>query len=97
MEQITKKILIILKILAIVLFIIIFFALCLVAMSNTVKNMKGESLQVVNHSGGIVLNLYGNAYLIDFTPLRQIEEWLQAHWIFVPRLIRIIQYMIELL
>lgn len=97
MEQITKKILIILKILAIVLFIIIFVALCLLAMSNTVKNMKGESLQVFNHSDGIILNLYGSAYLIDFTPLRQIGEWLQAHWIFVPRLVRLIQYMIELL
>lgn len=97
MSHIRKQILTVLKILAIILFITIFLALGLIAMNNTVKNMTGESLRVLSNSDGIIVDVYGKGYLIDYSPFQQVKEWIQEHWILIPRSIRFIQYIADLL
>ena len=76
--------------------VIIFFGLLFVVMNRSQQAIVGVGIQIYPHANGVVVDLYGNGYLLDFTPWQQFQAWCQEHWILVPRWIRAIGYLLGL-
>lgn len=75
-----KELLIAIRAMAVTIAVFVFFGALFVAMNNTERSITGEAFELSANSDGIIVDVYGDYYLVsmdlspDLSPMNQLEE-----------------------